>query len=140
VEIIKAHPLQYITAGVKQTWANTAITYTFLWRIITREVSLRDNTAGPIGIAVILAEAVKIGFAYLIYIVAHINLALAVFNLLPFPILDGGHIMFLGLEKIRRKPLSFKTQEVIQYGAMSILIAFFLFVSYNDIMVQVFKR
>ncbi|MDP8296594.1 MAG: site-2 protease family protein, partial [Candidatus Orphnella occulta] len=77
---------------------------------------------------------------YLIYLVAHINLALAIFNLLPFPVLDGGHIFFLGIEKIRRRPLSVKVQEIIQYVAVILIIAFFLLVTWNDISLWVLKR
>lgn len=140
VEVLKANPLQCFATGARQTIGNTLLLYRYIWYLMSGKVPVKGAVTGPVGIAVILAEALKIGFAYLIYLVAHINLALAVFNLLPFPILDGGHIMFLGLEKIRRKPLAFKTQEMIQYVAISLLVAFFLFVSYNDVMFWIFKK
>ena len=59
-------------------------------------------------------------------------MALAIFNLFPFPVLDGGHIIFLLIEKLRGKPVSFKTQEVITQVALVLLIAFALFVSWQD--------
>jgi regulator of sigma E protease len=101
---------------------------------------LRGSTAGPIGIAVILGEAIKVGFAYLVYLVAHINLALAIFNMLPFPVLDGGHILFLGFEKIRKKPIAVKVQESIQYIAVFFIILLFLVVTWNDITMWVLKK
>jgi len=140
VELLKTSPLGYIKTGMRQTYYNTALTYKFIWYLVTGKVALKGSTAGPIGIAVILGKAVKIGIVYLIYLVAHINLALAIFNLLPFPILDGGHILFLGLEKLRRRPLSFKVQEMMQYAAITLIIAFFLLVSYNDIMIWILKK
>lgn len=140
VETLKANPLRYLITGTRQTLDNTFLTYRFMWYLISGKVSVRGTVTGPVGIAVILAKAAKIGFVYLLYLVGHINLALAIFNLLPFPVLDGGHIMFLGLEKLRKKPLSPKTQETIQYVAITLLIAFMIFVTYNDIFMLKFLR
>jgi regulator of sigma E protease len=61
-------------------------------------------------------------------------MALAIFNLLPFPVLDGGHIIFLGLEKLRGKPLSAKVQEGITNVAFVLLMALILFVTWQDIL------
>jgi regulator of sigma E protease len=140
VILLKTDPYGYIKTGIRQTLDNTSLTYRFIWYLITGKVSMKGTVTGPIGIAMILGKAVKIGMVYLIYLVAHINLALAVFNLLPFPVLDGGHILFLGLEKIRRRPLSPKVQEVIQYIAIACLVAFMLLVTYNDIFMLKFLK
>jgi regulator of sigma E protease len=140
VEIYKGSPLSYIVNGLRQSIDNTLLTYRFIWYIITGKVSASQTLTGPVGIVKELAKAVRIGIAYLLYLIAHINLALAVFNLLPFPVLDGGHIIFLALEKVRRRPLSLKAQEVIQYIGISLLIALMLFVTYNDIFVKHFLR
>jgi len=59
-------------------------------------------------------------------------MSLAIFNFLPIPILDGGHLLFLGLEKIRGRALSAKSEEVITKFALAFLVALFLFVSYSD--------
>ncbi|NQT91053.1 MAG: site-2 protease family protein [Candidatus Omnitrophica bacterium] len=135
VEILKSRsPLKYLTTGLRQTFHNTSITYKYIWYLITGKVPIKGTVTGPVGIAVILGKAARVGFVYLLFLVGHINLALAIFNLLPFPVLDGGHILFLGLEKIRKRPLSPKAQEIIQYVAISLILAFFLFVSYNDIL------
>jgi len=140
VAVLKANPIVCLKVGLRQTIDNTLLTYRFLWNIITGKMPLKGRVTGPVGIAVILGKAVKIGFTYLLYLVAHINLALAIFNLLPFPVLDGGHILFLGLEKIRRKPISLKVQEVMQYVAISLLIALMLYVTYNDIFMLKFMK
>jgi regulator of sigma E protease len=140
VEILKTSPEKYLLTGIQQTFANTALTYRFIWYLVTGKVSLRGSAAGPIGIAVILGEAVKVGFVYLVYLVAHINLALAIFNMLPFPVLDGGHILFLGFEKIRKKPIAIKIQEVIQYIAVFFIILLFLVVTWNDITMWILKK
>ena len=95
---------------------------------------VRKSLTGPIGIAAIIGKAAEMGIIYLISITAQINLAIAIFNLLPIPILDGGHIMFLGLEKLRRKPLSPKVEQVITQIAVTLLIMLAIFVSWNDIL------
>jgi regulator of sigma E protease len=140
VEILKAGPIEYITTGFKQTFANTALTYRFIWYLITGRVGLRGSATGPIGIAVILSHAVKVGFVYLVYLIAHINLALAIFNMLPFPVLDGGHILFLGIEKIKKRPVDVKVQEIIQYIAIFLIMLLFFVVTWNDITMWVLKK
>lgn len=140
VMFLRGSPIAYIKSGVKQTFDNTVLTYKFLWYLITGKVPVKGSVTGAVGIAFIVGKAIHIGFVYLVFLVGHINLALAIFNLLPFPVLDGGHIIFLGLEKIRRRPLGVKTQDVIQYAAITLILTLFLFVTYNDVMTWVFKK
>jgi len=82
----------------------------------------------------IMGRAAKLGIVPLLIITAHVSMALAIFNLLPFPVLDGGHVIFLGLEKLRGRPLSVKVQEFITQAALILLIAFALFVSWQDVL------
>ncbi|MDI6605956.1 MAG: site-2 protease family protein, partial [Candidatus Omnitrophota bacterium] len=63
-----------------------------------------------------------------------ISVSLALFNLLPLPVLDGGHILFLAIEKIRGKALSIKAERIVTQIGLTIIISLFLFVTYNDIM------
>jgi regulator of sigma E protease len=123
-----------VSEGAKRLITLTVFTYKGLWLLITGGLPVRESVTGPIGIAFLIGEAARMGFVYLMSIMAHINIALAVFNLLPFPILDGGHVLFLGIEKLRGKPVSVRVQESIGQVALYILIAFALFVSWNDIM------
>jgi regulator of sigma E protease len=140
VELLKARPEQYIITGLEQTLSNTTLTYRFIWYLLTGKVSLKGSATGPVGIAVIIGRAVSVGFVYLLYLIAHINLALAIFNLLPFPVLDGGHILFLGIEKIRRRAISVKVQEIIQYMAIFLIMILFLIITWNDIVMWVIKK
>ena len=91
-----------------------------------------SSIKGPILIVEMLAKAVQYGPISVLNMLATISLLLAIFNLLPFPILDGGHILFLGIEKLRGRPVSPRTQEVIQNVALVLLVTFFLYVSYFD--------
>jgi len=130
---VRHNLIEAFSLGGKRLIMLTGLTYKGLWLLITGGLPVRESVTGPIGIAFLIGEAAKAGFVYLLSIMAHINIALAVFNLLPFPILDGGHIMFLGIEKARGKPVSPRTQEAVAQVALYILIAFAIFVSWNDI-------
>ena len=96
-----------------------------------------DQMMGPVGISEVVAKTN--GLKEFIYIMALISLSLGVTNLLPIPALDGGKILILIIEAIRRKPLKEKTEINIQLIGFSILIALSLYVTYNDIMRQVIQ-
>ena len=81
------------------------------------------------GIFVLTAAAAKSGLVHLIYIMAFISTALAIFNVLPIPVLDGGHLLFLVIEKVRKKPLSPKIQKITTQVGLVLLITLFLFIS-----------
>lgn len=119
--------------GAKKLTELTAVTYKGLWLMITGGISFKERASGPIGIAFIIGQAAEAGLINLLITMAYISMALAVFNLLPIPVLDGGHVIFLLIEKLRGRPLSVKTQETITQVALYLLIALFLFVSWNDI-------
>lgn len=134
IVFVKHNLFQAAMLGGRKLIRLTALTYKGLWLLITGGLPVKESVTGPIGIAFLIGEAAKMGFIYLLTIMAHINMALAVFNLLPFPVLDGGHILFLAIEKLRGKPVSPRAQEIAGQIALYILIAFALFISWNDIM------
>lgn len=125
------------TLGINKTWELTVLTYQGLWRIFSGKLSIRESVTGPLGIFFITSKAAKLGIIALLHLMAVLNISLAVFNLLPLPILDGGHILFLGLEKIRGKALGLRAEKIITQAGFSIIIILAVFVTYNDI-VRVF--
>ncbi|MFH1407140.1 MAG: RIP metalloprotease RseP [Candidatus Omnitrophota bacterium] len=132
--IMVKYPLpQAIALGTKKLLTFTQMTYKALWRIVTGGLPLKESLSGPVGIFFITKEAAKAGFIYLLQIVALLSASLAIFNLLPIPVLDGGHIIFLGLEKIRKKPLNPRVQEAITNVAVYFLIFLGAIVIYNDL-------
>lgn len=110
----------------------TVITYKALWLMATGAMSFKDSVTGPVGIFYITSEAAKTGFIYLLQIVAILSASLAIFNLLPIPVLDGGHILFLVIEKLRKKPLSYKTQERFTQVGIAVLVTLTVFAFYSD--------
>ncbi len=133
VIILKSHPLESFDLAARHVWFFTVATYRGLWLLITGAMPIKENIGGPIRIIDMLAKAIQYGWYSVMSMMATISLALAIFNLLPFPILDGGHILFLGIEKLRGKPLSTKTQEIVTQAAFVLLVAFVLYVSYYDV-------
>jgi len=119
--------------GTGQTLTLTKMIYIGLWRMVSGKISVR-HLGGPILIAQLTAQQIKIGLLPLLTFLALISVNLAVINLLPIPILDGGHLMFLAAEKIKGRPLSVKAQELAQMVGLYILVAIMLFATYNDIM------
>ena len=101
-------------------------------QLFTGRASMKQ-LQGPLGIVQESSRAAKRGFGDLISFMALVSLNLGVLNLLPIPILDGGHILMLGIEGTLRKDLSLKVKERILTTGMVLLLAVFLFVTFNDI-------
>ncbi|MFA5062733.1 MAG: RIP metalloprotease RseP [Candidatus Omnitrophota bacterium] len=119
--------------GVAKAWDLTLLTYKALGRLATGGLSMRESMTGPLGIFFITSKAAQLGAIAVLHLMAVLSLSLAIFNLLPLPILDGGHIVLLAIEKIRRKALSIKAEEVINKVGFSFIIFLVVFVTYNDI-------
>jgi len=122
-----------IEMGFKKLMQLTAVTYRALYAIIIGKLSFKESMTGPIGIFIITGAAARYGIIYILHLMALLSASLAIFNLLPLPVLDGGHIIFLALEKLRGRPLSVKTQEMITNAGVAFLVAVMLFVFYADI-------
>jgi len=81
--------------GLDQLWFVTVLTFKAIFRMVTGHMPLRESLTGPIGIFMITGEAARMGISYLLQIVALLSASLAIFNVLPIPVLDGGHLFFL---------------------------------------------
>lgn len=119
--------------GAKKLKELTAITYKALWYLVIRRLSFRDSITGPIGIFYFTGEAARMGFVYLLNLMGLLSMSLAIFNFLPVPVLDGGHLFFLFLEKLRKKPVSAKAQERAHQIGSFALVSLMLFVFYSDL-------
>jgi regulator of sigma E protease len=92
-----------------------------------------SQVTGPVGIAAYVGDAAQFGFTYLLSFVAFISVNLAVINLLPFPALDGGRLLFVAIEAVRRRRINPKVTNVVNAVGFVILIALMLVVTYRDI-------
>jgi len=91
------------------------------------------DVSGPIGVAVFAGRALDMGWIYLLQFTALISVNLAVINILPFPALDGGRVLFLIIEKIRRKPNNQKVEAIIHNVGFSLLMLLIVLITYKDI-------
>lgn len=116
----------------RQVWNITTSTLKALGQIIVGKRGL-DDMSGPISIAKYSGEAMKQGISVMIYFMALISVSLGLMNLLPIPILDGGHLMFYIIEAIRRKPLNEKVEETFNRLGFSLLLFLMIFVTIKDV-------
>jgi regulator of sigma E protease len=117
----------------KRLWLVTFTTIKAIWRMATGGMSFRESVTGPLGIFYITSRAWELGISYLLQVVALLSASLAIFNVLPLPVLDGGHLVLLGLEKIRKKPLASRAEDWIGRVGFSLIILLAVFVFYNDL-------
>ena len=89
--------------------------------------------SGPIGIAVITGQAARLGFSYLLQFVAIISINLMVLNIIPFPVLDGGRLLFIGIEKLKGRPVSQKIENAVNTFGFALLILLMIYVTTKDI-------
>jgi len=125
--------LKSFSLSIGQTWKITAVTYAGLWQVITGKLSMRESMTGPLGIFYITAKAAKFGLVAVLHLLALLSISLAIFNLLPLPVLDGGHLFLLGLEKIRGKALGIKAERWVSQTGMTLMIGLAVLVTFNDI-------
>ncbi len=102
-------------------------------KIIKGDVAFKKAIGGPVKIAQASAQSAEGGIYTFLGFIALLSISLAVINILPFPALDGGHLMMLIYEGIVRKPVPYKVQVVLQNVGFALLLAFMIFVVYNDI-------
>ena len=124
--------LKSLDLAARHLWNLTALTYMALGRMLTGGVSFKESVTGPLGMFYITSQAVSVGVSAVLHLMAVLSASLCIFNLLPLPILDGGHIFFLGLEKLRGNHLSLKVEEMINKAGLALIITLALFVFLND--------
>ena len=121
-----------IYRGTYETYNLSAKILSYLGKLIAGRESI-DQMGGPIKIIQISGEISNYGIIPLLALIAAISVNLGIINLLPIPVLDGGHLLYYSLEVVRGKPLSQKTQEIGMQIGMSLLIALMIFVTFLDI-------
>jgi regulator of sigma E protease len=122
-----------VVQGARQSWIWGGRIFLTLKALFSGDVHSK-NLNGPVGIVDLGRKVSEVGLGNLFFLLALISINLGVFNLLPFPILDGGHIFFLTIEGIRGRPVPERIQQSVHMVAFLLLISLALFVTYNDLM------
>ena len=124
---------QALAKASRQIFSLTAMTLKALGKLVTGGLAMRESLTGPVGIFFITRQAAHLGFPFLLQICAILSASLAIFNFLPIPALDGGHLLFLGLEALKGRPISERVQELSRQIGFYFLIGLMVFVLYNDL-------
>jgi regulator of sigma E protease len=132
VTIEKGNPGLAVVRGVQQTFEYSKLTLLALYKMIVGDVSPR-NIGGPILIAQMAGQQAQEGLGTFLAFLAVLSINLGVLNLLPVPVLDGGHLVFFAVEAITRKPVSVKYREMAQQVGICILVLLMVYAFYNDI-------
>ncbi|MCF6262355.1 MAG: RIP metalloprotease RseP [Xanthomonadales bacterium] len=126
-------PVEALGRAVNETWRLTTVTLGMLGRMITGTASLK-NISGPITIAKAANQSAKMGVSSFLFFLGLISLSLGILNLLPIPVLDGGHLMYYLVEIIKGSPVSEQTQVAGQYFGLLILAGLMSLAFFNDIL------
>ncbi|MGH7262722.1 MAG: RIP metalloprotease RseP [Candidatus Rokuibacteriota bacterium] len=132
VSYLRVNPIVAVQQGILRTWDMTALTAVGLWKLVTGQLPA-STIGGPIQIAVVAGEQAKQGLTSLAFFTAVISVNLALLNLLPVPMLDGGHLLFFVIEAVRGRPLSLRKREVAQQVGLFLLLLLMVFAVYNDL-------
>ncbi len=119
--------------GTHKTIVNIKRIYMTIQGFVSKKLSTKA-LGGPVLIAQASYESAKSGIGKLMYFMAIISINLAVINILPVPVLDGGHLLFLGIEKIKGSPISEKTMAIANYIGFALIISLMIYATKNDIM------
>ena len=123
---------QSFSKGVYETYNLSVKTLQFIGKMLTGNMGT-ENLSGPIGIAQMAGNTAQAGFLPFMYLMALLSISLAVLNLLPIPVLDGGQLTLLGIEAIRGKPLPEKAENIIYTGGTVLVGMLMIFAIFNDI-------
>jgi len=137
---VRSNPVVALKEGVLKTWEWTYMTVKGMFKLVTAQLA-PSNIGGPIQIAAAAGEQARQGFAYLTLFTALISVNLAVLNLLPVPMLDGGHLLFFVCEAVLGRPLSLRKREIAQQVGFVLLMMLMVYAVYNDLSrLDVFHR
>ena len=124
--------IQSISKGIFETYNLSKKTLQFIGKMLTGNMGT-ENLSGPIGIAEMAGNTAQAGLLPFMYLMALLSISLAVLNLLPIPVLDGGQLTLLGIEALRGKPLSEKVENYIYSGGAVLVGMLMIFAVFNDV-------
>jgi regulator of sigma E protease len=134
VEMVRVDhgPIDAIAYGARQTWDMSWFSLRMLGKMLVGELSWR-NLSGPVAIADYAGQSAKVGVLAYVAFLALISVSLGVLNLLPVPVLDGGHLVYYGLEAIKGRPLSERFMQVTQKAGLAAIVGLMVVALFNDL-------
>jgi regulator of sigma E protease len=130
-DTVQYGPFEGIVQGVKQTWDMSVFSVKMMGKMVTGDLSLK-NLSGPVTIADLAGKTVRVGWYAYVSFLALISISLAVLNLMPIPVLDGGHLVYYGLEALKGKPLSERFMEWTQKAGLALIMLMMAVALFND--------
>ena len=127
------NPLVAFVLGAEETWFVVDRTFAYIAGIFAGRESA-DQLGGPIRIAQVSGQVATAGFVALLHLAAVLSVSIGLLNLFPIPLLDGGHLLFYGIEALRGRPLSERAQEVGFRIGLAIVVMLMIFATFNDIL------
>ncbi|CAM5419716.1 RIP metalloprotease RseP [Thauera mechernichensis] len=129
---VRYGPLEAMAKAVRQTWETSVLSLRMIGRMFTGEVSWK-NLSGPVTIADYAGQTAQLGLSHYLKFVALISISLGVLNLLPIPVLDGGHLMYYTVEIIKGGPIPERVMEIGEQIGLALLVMLMAFAFFNDI-------
>ena len=118
--------------GARQTWEMSIFSLRMLGKMVTGDLSWK-NLSGPVAIADYAGQSVRIGWFAYVGFLALVSVSLGVLNLLPVPVLDGGHLVYYALEAIKGRPLSERFMQVTQRVGLAMVAGLMIVALFNDL-------
>jgi regulator of sigma E protease len=118
--------------GALQTWHVVTGTVDYLTNLVTGRMNA-DQLGGPVRVAQASGQMASVGFAALLQLAAVLSVSIGLLNLMPVPVLDGGHLVLYGLEAIRGRPVGAQAQEIAFRIGMAMILSLMVFATWNDI-------
>lgn len=131
--VVRYGPIEGLSRAAVKTWDTSVLTLKMIGRMIIGEVSWK-NLSGPVTIADYAGQTAKLGLAHYLAFMALISISLGVLNLLPIPVLDGGHLLYYVIEIVKGSPVSERVMQLGQQLGLVVLAMLMVFAFYNDIM------
>jgi regulator of sigma E protease len=128
----RSDPLSAVARGLARTWDVTAITIVSIWKLVSGTIPA-SNIGGPLQISLVAGQQAQQGVVSYAFFVALISVNLAILNLLPVPMLDGGHLLFFAIEAVLGRPLSVRKREIAQQIGLALLLLLMVFALFNDL-------
>ena len=129
---IEPGPVEAFTMSLEQNYEWSGLIFQTLWGLLTRDTS-PSQLVGPVGIAQLSGDAAQVGWVTLFGLMSMISLNLGILNLLPIPILDGGHIFIMAMEGVSRRDFSVRLKERMLLAGFVVLMSLMVTVIYNDL-------